>query len=65
MPSLFERAETSLPERFARGLVWAADPFLEGLLDEPRSQGRPSAAGFAGRFAVLDTAAPRAKIIYV
>ena len=31
------------------GLGWAADPFLEGLLDLDRRQGRPSGAGFAGR----------------
>ena len=37
-------------------------PVREGLLDLPRSQGRPAAAGFAGRFAVLDTATGREKI---
>ena len=40
-------------------LVWAADPFLEGLLDPIRRQGRPSGAGFAGRFAVLDSGPDR------
>ena len=41
--------------------MWAADPFLEGLLDLTRSQGRPPGAGFAGRFAVLDTGPGREK----
>ncbi|MDR7313491.1 hypothetical protein J2S40_004549 [Nocardioides luteus] len=40
----------------------ARRPFPEGLLDLPRSQGRPTAAGFAGRFAVLDTGARRERI---
>ena len=44
------------------GLGWAADPFLEGLLDLDRRQGRPSGAGFAGRFAVLDSGPDREKI---
>jgi hypothetical protein len=43
-------------------LAWAADPFLEGLLDLLRRQGRPSGAGFAGRFAVLDSGPDREKI---
>ena len=43
-------------------LGWAADPFSEDVLDGPRSKGRPSAAGFAGRFAVLDTGDRREKI---
>ena len=40
----------------------AADPFLEGLLDLTRRQGRPAAAGYAGRYAVLDSGPDREKI---
>jgi hypothetical protein len=59
--SLVELVETPSSRNGSSGLVWAADPCLEGVLDRPRSQGRPSAAGYAGRFAVLDTGARREK----
>ncbi|MFD7077469.1 hypothetical protein ACFV9G_24885, partial [Nocardioides sp. NPDC059952] len=45
-----ERVETICRVTVSSGLVWAADPCLEGLLDGPRSKGRPAAAGFAGRY---------------
>ncbi|TQL67656.1 hypothetical protein FB381_1538 [Nocardioides albertanoniae] len=35
--------------------LFAADPYGKGVLGIVRSKGRPAAAGFAGRFAVLDT----------
>ena len=61
-----EAAELGLFSR-ADGLAcfggpFAADPLREGVLSGVRSQGRPAAAGFAGRFAVLDTGARREKI---
>ena len=61
VPSLVEFVETSLPECFF-GVGVGRRPVFEGLLDLDRRQGRPSGAGFAGRFAVLDSGPDREKI---